>query len=98
MKSRQEYIRLLEHLTPTLKSEYGVKSLCIFGSVARDEQKEGSDVDVCVDMEPKMFLVIRLKRLLESVLGSSVDVVRLRKSLNPYLKSEIDRDAIYVFR
>lgn len=49
-------------------------------------------------MEPRMYLVIRLKRFLESVLGNSVDIVRLRKSLNPYLKSEIDRDAIYVIR
>ncbi len=98
MKSRQEYIQLLERITPTLRNEFGVKSLCVFGSVAREEQGEGSDVDVCVDMEPKMFLVIRLKRFLESVLESSVDVVRLRKGLNPYLKSQIDRDAIYVFR
>lgn len=98
MKSKHEYIKQLEQLSPTIKNEFGVRSLCIFGSVARDEQNEGSDIDICVDMEPRMYLVIRLKRFLESVLGNSVDIVRLRKSLNPYLKSEIDRDAIYVIR
>lgn len=49
-------------------------------------------------MEPKMFLVIRLKRFLEHILGSSVDVVRLHKNINAYLKSEIDREGVYVIR
>ena len=55
-------------------------------------------LDICVDMDAKMFLMIRLKRFLESILDSPVDVVRLRKNLNPFLKSEIERDGVYVIQ
>ena len=87
---------IIDRNSPVLRKEFGIRSLCIFGSVARNEQNADSDVDICVDMDAKMFLVIRLKRFLESILGTSVDVVRLRKNLNPFLKSEIERDGVYV--
>lgn len=98
MRTCDEYIDILKHNAHTLRDDFGVRSLCIFGSVARGEQKEDSDIDVCVDMDAKMFLIIRLKRYLETILGKSVDIVRERKSLNPFLKSEITRDAIYALR
>lgn len=91
------------HITATshaeeLKKNFGVKSLRLFGSVSRNEQKDGSDVDVCIDMEPKMFLVVRLKRFLEELLQCSVDVVRMHKHINPFLLKEIDHDGIYVIK
>lgn len=98
MKSRQEYIDILKRNANFLKEEFGIRSLCLFGSVARNEQTEDSDIDICVDMDAKMFLVVRLKRFLETLLERSVDVVRLHKSLNPFLRSEIARDAIYVIQ
>lgn len=81
-----------------LRSVFGVRSLRLFGSVSRDEQKEGSDVDVCVDMQPKIYMLVRLKRFLETILQCSVDVVRMHKHLNPYLLKEINRDGIYVIQ
>lgn len=66
MKSREYYISLITSHAEELKKNFGIKSLRLFGSVSRNEQKEGSDVDICVDMEPKMFLVVRLKRFLET--------------------------------
>ena len=98
MKSKQECIEIIDRNSPVLRREFGIRSLCLFGSVARNEQKADSDVDICVDMDAKMFLMIRLKRFLESLLGSPVDVVRLRKNLNPFLKSEIERDGVYVIQ
>ena len=77
MKSREYYISLILSHAEELKSNFGVKSLRLFGSVSRNEQKEGSDVDICVDMEPKMFLVVRHKRFLDNLLECSVDIVRL---------------------
>ena len=68
MKSKEYYISLILSHAEELKKNFGVKSLRLFGSVSRNEQKEGSDVDICVDMEPKMFLVVRLKRFLENIL------------------------------
>lgn len=55
MKTTKEYISLIESHAEELKILFGIKSLRIFGSVSRNEQKEGSDVDVCVDMAPKAF-------------------------------------------
>ena len=68
----------------------------LFGSVSRGEQNEQSDVDVCVEMDPKLYLVVRLQRYLEELLMCSVDVIRLHKHMNPYLLRDINRDGIYV--
>lgn len=98
MKTREYYISLLTSHAEELKKNFGVKSLRLFGSVSRNEQKDGSDVDVFIDMEPKMFLVVRLKRFLEELLQCSVDVVRMHKHINPFLLKEIDHDGIYVIK
>lgn len=79
-----------------LCSYFGVTSLRIFGSVARNEQKEDSDVDVCVDMKSDLFLHVELKRFLEEQLGCPVDVVRLHKNMNDFLRRQIEKDGILV--
>ena len=98
MKTTKEYISLISSKAEELKRDFGIRSLRIFGSVSRNEQHEGSDVDVCVEMEPKVYMVVRLKRFLEDLLQCSVDVIRLHKHINPYLLDEIDREGIYVIR
>ena len=98
MKTTKEYILLISSKAEELKRDFGIKSMRIFGSVSRNEQHEGSDVDVCVDMEPKAYMVVRLKRFLEDLLQCSVDVIRLHKHINPYLLDEIDREGIYVIK
>ena len=98
MKTREEYIALITSHAEELKKNFGIKSLRLFGSVSRNEQKEGSDVDICVDMEPKMFLVVRLKPFLENLLECSVDIVRLHKHINPFLLKEIEHDGIYIIK
>ena len=80
------------------ENNQGVHIIDRFSCRRTNEQKEGSDVDVCVDMEPKAFLVVRLKRFLENLLQCSVDVVRMHKHINPYLLEEINKDGIYVIR
>lgn len=96
MCTRQECISRLTHVSDYIRREFGVKSLCLFGSVARGESHDGSDVDVCVDMPPKAFKVLGLKSYLEDLLGSSVDVVRLTPRLDSMLCNEIKRDAITI--
>ena len=98
MKTTKEYISLISSHADELRSVFGIRSLRIFGSVSRNEQKEGNDLDVCVDMEPKIFLVVRLKRFLENLLHCSVDIVRMHKHINPYLLEEINKDGIYVIQ
>ena len=98
MKTTKEYILLISSKAEELKRDFGIKSLRIFGSVSRNEQHEGSDVDVCVDMAPKVYMVVRLKRFLEDLLQCSVDVIRLHKHINPYLLDEIEKEGIYVIK
>ena len=96
MKTTKEYISLIASHAEELKTLFGVKSLRIFGSVSRNEQNDGSDIDVCVDMEPKIYMMVRLKHFLEDLLQCSVDVVRIHKHMNPFLLEEINKDGIYV--
>jgi predicted nucleotidyltransferase len=82
MKTRSEYLELLTKHIAELKEQFGVRSFRIFGSVARNEHTEDSDVDVCVEMEPDLYLLVGLKQFLEKLLGCSVDVVRMHRNMN----------------
>ena len=98
MRTAKEYIDLISAHADELRSQFGIRSLRLFGSVSRGEQREESDVDICVDMEPSLYLLVRLKRFLEQLLQCTVDVVRMHKHINPYLLENIERDGIYVIR
>lgn len=82
MKTRGEYIHLLQSCSDLLRRQFGVRSLRLFGSVARGEEKETSDVDVCVDMAPDLYLFVELGMYLEELLGCHVDVVREHRNMN----------------
>ena len=98
MRTAKEYIDLISAHADELRSQFGIRSLRLFGSVSRGEQREESDVDICVDMEPSLYLLVRLKRFLEQLLQCTVDVVRMHRHINPYLLENIERDGIYVIR
>ena len=98
MKTTNEYIELIKAHAEELRTDFGVRTLRLFGSVSRGEQHESSDVDVCVEMEPTLYLVVRLKRFLEQLFQCSVDVVRIHKHMNPYLLKDIERDGIFVIQ
>lgn len=98
MKTKKEYIDLINAHADELRSVFGIRSLRLFGSVSREEQREESDVDVCVEMEPRIFLLVRLKRFLENLLECSVDVVRMHKHMNADLLQQIESDGIYVIK
>ena len=92
----KEYIlRELRFLKAGLSDRYKVSKIGIFGSVARNEANENSDIDIVVEMEPNMLKRASLKTELESRFGRKVDVIRYRNNMNAYLKSRIDEDAIY---
>lgn len=98
MCTRQQCIDRLTTAAPYIQQKYGVTSLCLFGSMARADNKPDSDVDVCVDMPPKMNLVLGLKNFLEDLFGAPVDLIRRHKNLRPISLARIERDAIYVIR
>lgn len=96
VQSKEHYISLLLQYKMENQEKYGIKRIGIFGSVARGEQKEGSDVDVCVELErPDLFYLVHIKEELSDLFETPVDVVRLREHMNPILLRNIARDGIY---
>ncbi|MDJ0659431.1 MAG: nucleotidyltransferase family protein [Crocosphaera sp.] len=81
----------------TVINSYGVKSLALFGSFARDEAKSNSDLDLLVEFEGVVTFdnYMELKFFLEDSLGLSVDLVS-RKMLKPQLLKSVEKEAIYV--
>lgn len=98
MRTTKDYIELISAHAEELRSQFGIRSLRLFGSVSRGEQREDSDVDICVDMEPSLYLVVRLKRFLEQLLQCTVDIVHMHPHMNRYLLENIERDGIYVIQ
>ncbi|MDE6416556.1 MAG: nucleotidyltransferase domain-containing protein [Duncaniella sp.] len=82
---------------PQIQSEFGVRSLSIFGSVARGDNRPDSDVDILVEMPPKIFMMSALKKFLENILHSSVDVIRRHSHLSPQFIEQVSRDSVTVF-
>ena len=96
--TRQECIDTIKANAETIVQQFEVRSLRLFGSLARNEQRESSDVDVCVEMVPDMFLLIGLKQYLEELLGCDVDVIRIHRNMDTFLKNQIEQDGIYIIR
>lgn len=96
MCDSQECIRKLRDSLPYIQKEYGVTGLCLFGSVARGDNRPDSDVDILVDMPPKIFALCSLHRYLENLLKSSVDLVRRHSHLSNQFLNQIARDGIKV--
>ena len=98
MKTTSEYISLLKQFKDSKSAIYGIHRIGLFGSVARGEQTEGSDVDVCFEGAAMgLFKLSALKAELETLLGTSVDLLRMRKQLDgTMLKDAVMKDLIYV--
>ena len=96
--SRKDYIDLLTSCGKALREEYGITSMRLFGSIARDEQKSDSDVDVFVEtLTPNPFLQMDAKEYLEATTGRRVDIIRNHRNLNPRLRKRIEKDGITIF-
>lgn len=97
MKTVADYKEILSRFKKEFGPQFGIKELGIFGSVARGEQTENSDLDLFVSLEKvEPFIIFDLKEILESLCKCKVDLVRLRDSLRPALKRNILKDGIYV--
>ena len=97
MKSTTEILELLRTYKAHSAAKYGVKRLGIFGSVARGDQTEHSDVDICYEGDaPSLLTLERFQNELENLLGSPVDLIRIRERMNSRLKQRILKESIYV--
>ena len=95
--TREEILARLAQFKQQRKAEYDLTSLGIFGSYARGEANDNSDIDVVFETNsPNMFRSVRMKLELKNLLARSVDLVRLREPMNQRLKRRIVQDAEYV--
>ena len=94
---RRNEILLLLHEYQNETQKFGVKSLALFGSVARDEAREQSDIDILVEFDspPSFDRYMGLKFYLEDLLGVRVDLVTLR-ALKPRVRPYVEQEAVYV--
>ena len=98
MKStRQEILTSLQHLKEEVVDRYPVKKIGVFGSVARDEQTEESDIDLLVEFSKPVGFVtfMRLEHFLSERLGRPVDLVTT-DSLKPVIRQDVLAEVIYV--
>lgn len=92
-KALEEIVDTIKKHRNILEEKYNIKEIGIFGSYARGEQTEKSDVDILVDFYelPDVFDLLKLERLLRRILKCKVDVVRkqaIRKELRDHILSE----------
>ena len=93
---RDRILEILNQHQAKLK-DLGVRSLALFGSVARNEARPDSDVDLLVDLEPPYTFkrYMNVKFYLEDQLGAKVDLV-MQDGLHPLVRKNVEREAIYV--
>ena len=95
MVSLEEIKSALRDHKSELEERFKVKRIAIFGSYAREEEANRSDVDILVDLyEPIGLDIIDLKEFLEEILGIEVDLVTI-KALRPELSEIILKEAVY---
>ena len=80
-----------------LQSEYKVKRLGVFGSYARGDYAQGSDLDILVEFyeTPDIFEFIRFEEFLRNLLGIKVELVST-KALKSLIKDEILKETVYI--
>jgi uncharacterized protein len=94
---RDEVIGFLSAHRQELEERFGVRSLALFGSMARAEARPDSDVDVLVEFHetPGLTDYMRLKFWLEDHLGRAVDLV-MKGALKPWARPVVEAEAIRV--
>jgi predicted nucleotidyltransferase len=95
--TRQQTLKILAKLKPELVNRFGVTRLALFGSTARDEAKESSDIDIIVafDAPATSEKYFSVQFLLEDELGHPVDLVT-EKAMRAELRPFIEREAVNV--
>lgn len=94
---RSEALQILKSYKEQNQGTYNIYKLGLFGSLARNESSELSDIDIVVELkEPKMFDLIGIKQDLEEKTKKHIDIVIYRDRMNPFLKKRIEKEAIYV--
>ncbi len=99
MKSTDAVLEALRRTVPVLSEKYHVKKIGVFGSYIRNEQKENSDLDVLVDLEPEpgfgLLTFIEMENFLSDEVGVKVDLV-MKEGLKPRIGRRILEEVVYL--
>lgn len=95
--NREEIIAVLRDFKASAADRYGIISLGVFGSVARGEIRDDSDVDVYVTTKtPDPFALVHMREDIAGRVKRRVDIVRYREKMNPFLKTRIEKEGVRV--
>lgn len=97
MITKSSVIRFLKQYKKEHAKEYHLSRLGIFGSIARGDNNDESDLDVVVEFsKPNLFVQAGIMQELKEQFNIDVDVIALTESMNPKLLKRINEDVIYV--
>ena len=97
MQTTSDYLRLLRDYKSQHADEYGIERMGIFGSVARGDQTESSNVDIYIEASRMSLLGLAgLHIALEKYLKAPVDITCKHDNMNPYFRQRIEKKLIYV--
>ena len=93
-KNLDELLAKIREMLPTLREQYHVRTLEVFGSFVRGEEKRNSDLDLLVTFEeiPTLFRFVALENQLSDILSVKVDLV-MKDSLKPFIGKYILEEA-----
>jgi len=97
MNTKTEIINFLRDHREEFQKRYQISKMALFGSCARDENREESDIDIAIETKlSDYFLLYDFKEEIENRFHTKVDLIRIRDKMNSALKNRILRDGIYV--
>ncbi len=95
--TREDVLQAITKFRSDRAAEFGITRIGLFGSVARGDVSEDSDVDVVVEIKaPDLLTLVGIKQELEQLLRCPVDLVRYRDGMNAFLRQRIAQEAVYV--
>ena len=99
MLTKNEILNKLKEIKPSLYQDFYIKNLGLFGSYARGENSENSDIDILIEYDSSkpfsLFTLISLEDFLTKLFNIKVDLVN-KKSIKPALKENILNEVVYV--
>lgn len=94
----QEALDILREFKQVRGQKYGIEKIGLFGSTARGEQQEDSDIDVCMKVNGAidLFDLQDLRDELEHLFRKKVDLLTLHENMRRLFRTNIESDAIFV--
>ncbi len=100
MLNKERIVEILKGRYPYLISEYGIKTIGLFGSYAKEQQTETSDIDIIAEFERPIGLkFIEFTDYLEGILGKKIDVLTpegVKGILIKRIAEDIEKSIVYV--